>query len=279
MRKLVLNLIVLLLLSNCSEDKSNTNEDDIPEMNGYDLVWNDEFDTTSLDTSKWEYQTGDGSAYGIPGWGNNELQFYTNASRNISIEDGILKIRALDESFGGKNYTSARIRTSGKVGANWKYGLFVARIKLPKGRGLWPAFWMLPENPSIGWPMSGEIDIMEMVAHETNIVHGTVHFGQPWPNNSSSGRAYQLEQGEFIDNFHEFMVIWEEDEISWYVDNFKYFQVTPPTLVPQAWPFNDNNFHLLLNMAVGGNWPGSPDANTVFPQVLEVDWVRVYKEE
>ncbi len=240
------------------------------------LVWSDEFDGDSLDESKWSYQNGDGCqiSQDLCGWGNNELQYYR--PENAVVSDGYLTITAKREAYMGRDYTSARLRTIDK--GDWTYGRMEARIKLPTGQGIWPAFWMLPtDNVYGGWPQSGEIDIMELIGNQPATVHGTLHYGQPWPNNASSSSSFDLYFGEiFNDDFHEFAVEWEPEEIRWYVDGYLYARKTPDDLLPQNWPF-DEDFHILLNLAVGGNWPGNPDATTSFPQEMVVDYVRVYE--
>lgn len=238
------------------------------------IIWQDEFDGESLDLSKWSYQIGDGCDISpdLCGWGNNELQWYRQ--ENVEVSEGTLKITARRENSNGRNYTSARIRTIDK--GDWTYGRFEARIKLPAGRGLWPAFWMLPTDEVYGgWPQSGEIDIMELIGSEPATIHGTIHFGPLWPNNRQSGESYELHTGRFSDDFHEFAVEWEPNEIRWYVDGYLYARKTNSDVAPSRWPF-DQDFHFLLNVAVGGNWPGSPDGTTRFPQTMEVDYVRVY---
>ena len=236
------------------------------------LVWEDNFDGTEVDQSKWSFQTQDGCNIDptLCGWGNNELQWYLE--KNATVENGNLVITAKRETVSGKNYTSARLLSKGK--GDWTYGRFEASIKLPTGKGLWPAFWMLSTNePYGGWPQSGEIDIMELIGSEPDVAHGTVHYGSPWPNNQSKGESYQLNQGTFLDEFHEFAIEWETNEIRWYVDDYLYSTKTKNEIL--SWPF-DQDMHFLLNVAVGGSWPGSPDASTTFPQTMEVDYVRVY---
>lgn len=236
------------------------------------LVWEDNFDGTSLDPNSWEYMTGDGCALGLCGWGNNELQFYSN--QNTVISDGTLKIIAKQEQMGGKAYTSARIRTKDKVDV--RFGRLEGRMKMPIGQGLWPAFWMLPTDEVYGgWPQSGEIDIMEYVGQETDKIFGTIHYGQPWPNNAFSGKTFTINNTDFSDTFHDFAIEWNENEIKWFIDGYHYFTRTNLDLGGQNWPF-DQDFHFLLNLAVGGNLPGSPDGSTVFPQTFEIDYVRVY---
>lgn len=242
----------------------------------YELVWSDEFDGDRLDTSKWEVMLGDGQSYGLPsGWGNNELQFYRR--ENIEVKNGYLIITAKKESYGGKSYTSGRIRTKGK--GDWLYGRFEMRAKLPIGRGIWPAFWMLPSsNKYGGWAASGEIDIMEYIGHEPNRVHGTLHYGGTWPQNVNKGSSYTLSNGTFADDFHTFALEWEPKRMSWFVDGrvFRRTSEWYSTNGPYPAPF-DVPFHILINLAVGGNWPGAPDASTQFPQQIIIDYVRVYQ--
>ena len=238
------------------------------------LVWEDNFTGTSLDNTKWSAQIGDGCP-SLCDWGNSELQYYRN--ENAVVSGGTLKIIAKEESFGGKSYTSARLRTKGT--ADFTYGRFEASIKMPIGQGIWPAFWMLSTDEPYGfWPQSGELDIVEVLGQEPELIHGTIHYGPPWPNNQSSSATYRLNSGTFNDDFHEYAIEWDEEEIRWYVDDILYSTKTIADVSPNNWPF-DHEYHMLLNMAVGGNWPGSPDASTSFPQIMEVDYVRVYEGE
>ena len=230
------------------------------------LVWADEFDGTTLDLQKWTHQTGGG------GWGNNELQHYR--PENTTLENGLLKISAKRENFSGNAYTSSRIRSINK--GDFTYGRMEARIKLPYGQGIWPAFWMMPTDDKYGsWPKSGELDIMEFIGREPKKIYGTIHFGPEWPNNKSSGGSYDAYREDFSKEYHIYAVEWEPNEIRWYIDDFLYSTKRPTDVAPERWPF-DQRFHFILNLAVGGTWPGSPDGSTVFPQVLEVDYVRVY---
>ncbi|MEO0338896.1 MAG: family 16 glycosylhydrolase, partial [Bacteroidota bacterium] len=236
------------------------------------LVWEDNFNGTDLDATKWSYQIGDGSDLGIPGWGNQELQYYRE--ENTTVSDGTLKITAQQESFGGYDYTSSRIRTENK--GDWTYGRFEASIKLPIGAGMWPAFWMLPTDYVYGiWPQSGEIDIMEYLGQEPDKAFGTIHYGQLFPNNSFTSAEYLKYNGNFSDEFHEFAIEWEENEIRWYIDDYLYGTKTPADLGGEFWPF-DQDFHFILNVAVGGTL-GGPVDDSMLPQVMEVDYVRVYK--
>lgn len=231
------------------------------------LDWSDEFDGSTLDHSKWLEETGGG------GWGNNELENYTSRTDNVRVENGVLVIEARQESYGGNAYTSARIKTAGLQERT--YGRYEARIKLPSGQGLWPAFWMLGNNiGSVGWPGCGEIDIMENVGKTPATVYGTLH-GPGYSGANGFQNSYSLGSGNFADAFHVFAVEWEPAEIRWYVDGTLYHRATP-ALVNGAWVF-DHPFFLILNVAVGGYWPGNPDSNTVFPQQMLVDYVRVYR--
>ena len=244
----------------------------------YQLVFADEFDGTELDLANWTHQIGDGTSVGLPpGWGNNELQYYR--AENTTVSDGLLTITAREEAFAGYNYTSSRIITEGKQ--EFEYGRIEARIKMPIGQGLWPAFWMLFPAPGEygGWAASGEIDIMEYIGSEPNEVFGTLHFGQPFPGNVFSSEEYVLPSGTFNDDFHVFAIEWEPGEIRWYVDGLLYATQNNwwSNGGPYPAPF-DTEFYILLNLAVGGNLPGNPDATTVFPQEFVIDYVRVYED-
>jgi beta-glucanase (GH16 family) len=239
---------------------------------GWTLLWADEFtqaEGTKPDSSKWGYDTGSNN-----GWGNNELQFYTDRTENARIESGNLVIEARKESYSGKAYTSARLLTKDKV--SWTYGRIEARIKIPKGRGIWPAFWMLGANiASVGWPNCGEIDIMENIGSEPSTLYGTIH-GPGYSGGNPVSENTVLLGAELGDDFHVFAIEWEENRIRWFLDGQPYFTVTPSSLPAGSnWVFNQPQF-LILNVAVGGNWPGDPDGLTTFPQRMTVDYVRVY---
>ena len=248
------------------------------DLTGCELVWSDEFDGTEVDLTKWTFQLGDGSEVGLPGgWGNNELQYYTED--NATVENGFLTITAREESVEpGFNYTSSRLRSLAK--GDWTFGRMEARIKMPIGQGMWPAFWMLSSDTSIygTWAASGEIDIVEYIGNEPDRIFGTIHYGGSFPANVFSGTDYFLPSGTFNDGFHVFAVEWEFGEIRWYLDGVQYASRDNwfSTGGPFPAPF-DVDFHLLLNLAVGGNLPGSPDATTVFPQEFVIDYVRVYQ--
>jgi beta-glucanase (GH16 family) len=237
------------------------------------LVWSDEFDGTSLDLTKWEPQIGDGCAEGICGWGNNELQYYK--AENAEVNNGILSIIAKKERVKSNAYTSARIRT--KNLADFSYGRFEARMKLPAGAGLWPAFWMLStDEPNGGWPMDGEIDIMEFTSAKPDHIFGTIHYGDPYPNNQFQGNNFYLYDGSlFTDDFHVFAIEWEPGVIRWYVDDILYSVKTKDDVAPYDWPFDNNRFHFILNTAVGGTLGGEVD-DSIFPSSMLVDYVRVY---
>jgi beta-glucanase (GH16 family) len=238
-------------------------------------VWADEFDGNSLDTSKWDIMIGDGCSYGICGWGNSELQSYK--AENLSVSNGTLTITAKKERVKGSKYTSGRIRTANVPnGGEWTNGRFEARIKLPNGNGMWPAFWMLPTDPAVGWPESGEIDIMESTGQADMIASGTLHYGQPWPDNEFSGGRIIKQPDAWSADFHEYAIEWEANEIRWYVDDILYSTKTPSDLSnPAFWTFENYQYHFLLNLAVGGTLGGEVDESTL-PQTMEVDYVRVY---
>ena len=245
-----------------------------PEWN---LIWADEFDLpdgSTPDLNTWNYSKGGN------GWGNGELQYYTDRLENVYIEDGMLVIEALEEQYMGRKYSSARLNTI--VRAEFQYGRFEIRAKLPTTQGIWPAIWMMPTISRYGnWPAGGEIDILELIGSEPDRVHGTLHFGNP--HESITG-DYALPDGETFDqDFHIFVMEWEAQEIRWYLDGQLYQRVkadqwfTSYPDAPETAPF-DQSFHLIMNVAVGGNWPGSPDETSVFPQRMLVDYVRVYQK-
>ena len=243
----------------------------------WQLVWSDEFSGTNLDYSKWSVEEN------ANGGGNNEQQFYLERPENVRVENGNLVLEARKEHFGSagveRDYTSGRIRT--KYRADWKYGRVEVRAKLPAGRGLWPAIWMLPtENKYGGWAASGEIDIMELLGQEPNTVYGTLHYGGIWPKNTHTGKSFVLPHGTFADDFHVFAIEWEAGVIRWYVDGTLYQTQTQWHSDGGTFPAPfDQPFHLILNVAVGGQWPGPPDDKTIFPQRMLVDYVRIYQRK
>lgn len=240
------------------------------------LTWSDEFDGpngAAPDPTKWVVESGGN------GWGNEELEYYTTRRKNVRQEDGNLVIQAEKEEFTGsdgvhRTYTSARLKTQGRFAQ--KYGRFEARIRIPYGQGVWPAFWMLGDDFStVDWPACGEIDVMENMGAEKSTIHGTIH-GPGYFSEKSIGSRFTLANGRFGDGFHIFAVEWEPREIRFYVDDQLYATRTPADLPKGApWVF-DHSFFLILNLAIGGNFPGSPDDSSVFPQRMLVDYVRVY---
>ena len=257
-------LIVTFVTNSCDTDETQT------VTNFTELVMSDEFDSDGvIDNSIWSYEIGTGEN----GWGNNELQYYTDRPENISVQNGILIIKAEKESFEGSSYTSARIVTKAKF--EQKYGRFEARIRLPYGQGLWPAFWLLGNNiDEVGWPNCGEIDIMEYRGQNPSIVLGTLH-GPGYSGGNSVSKSYDLVNDRFDTGFHVFGIEWGPEYINFYVDDVLYNQLTPSD-VTGDWVY-DHPFYILINLAVGGNFVGSPNSETVFPQTMLVDYVRVYK--
>ena len=230
----------------------------------WNLVWQDEFDINGpIDNTKWTYDLGAG------GWGNNELQAYTNNSDNVIVKDGFLQITAKNSPF-----TSARVNTSGLF--EQAYGRFEARIKMPWGPGIWPAFWLLGANfETVGWPQCGEIDIMEFRGQEPNLIHGTVH-GPGYSAANGITKSYGFENDRFDVDFHVFAIEWGENYIDFYVDDSLYQRITPDDVTGE-WVY-DHPFYIILNVAVGGDYVGFPTEKTDFPQTMFVDWVRVYEE-
>jgi beta-glucanase (GH16 family) len=254
------------------------NPDSDLKDSAWTLVWSDEFtapDGASVDRSKWVIETGG------EGWGNEELEYYTDRPANVFLKDGNLVIRAWAGKYTGpdgvtRNYTSGRLKTLGKF--SQKYGRFEARIKVPFGQGIWPAFWMMGVNiAKVGWPACGEIDIMENIGKEPAIVHGSIH-GPGYTGAVGIEASYTLPaKARFADDFHVFAVEWSPDSILFYVDQHRYAKRTRADLRPKwEWAF-DKPFFLILSLAVGGDWPGNPDASTVFPLDMLVDYVRVYQ--
>ena len=260
--------------------QASQNSSTTPPSPMYQVVWSDEFDGpdgSAPDATKWAIQTGGN------GWGNNELEYYTERVQNVQVSGGNLVITAVKEDYTGpdqvaRHYTSARVQTKGLF--SQQYGRFEARIKIPKGQGMWPAFWMLGNNiDTARWPACGEIDIMENIGKEPSIVHGTLHAPGYPPEGYTS--AYTLPNAQnFADNFHVFAVEWEPQQIRLYVDGTLYATDTRAgSPQPNNWPFDGQPFFLLLNLAVGGDWPGNPDRTTQFPQQMLVDYVRVYQKQ
>lgn len=266
---ITLILVLSFTLSGCNEDDSQK----LPGRS-YQLVWEDNFDGNagdSPDAANWTYDIGRGDN----GWGNEELQYYTDRAENVALDgSGHLVITAKRETFGGAAFTSARIKTQGLF--EQTYGRIEARIKTPYGPGMWPAFWMLGTNVDIdGWPQCGEIDIMELRGQEPNIIHGTVH-GPGYSGGAAVTKSYGLENDRFDVDFHVFAVEWGVGYIDFYVDNTLYQRITPDDVTGE-WVY-DHSFFIILNLAVGGTYVGFPTDGTPFPQTMMVDYVKVYQE-
>ncbi len=297
-------LLALAIIAVAGSTRATESDASSASPSGWELAWSDEFDGDAIDRSKWDFDVGNGFyAYDanqwISGWGNGELQYYTRAADNAFVRDGHLHIRALKESLHGCGYTSARLKTRRKDGHalfSQRYGRFEIRARLPVGPGLWPAIWMLPQTERYGaWAASGEIDLVEARGQEPRRVLGTLHFGSRWPANTHVSHEYRLPAETTIADFHVYAIEWEPGEIRWYVDGHPYAAqnfwwsssktdgprgVTPAgetDLNPWPAPF-DQPFYLLLNLAVGGRFPGHPDNQTVFPAEMIVDYVRVYRK-
>ncbi|MDZ5711131.1 carbohydrate binding domain-containing protein [Jeotgalibacillus haloalkalitolerans] len=252
----------------------------------WSLIWQDEFNGTEIDRSKWDFEIGNGfyDANGtfVPGWGNNEKQYYTDRPENAKTEDGNLVITAREEEYEGFSYTSARLRTKGLFAKT--YGKFEMKASLPTGKGYWPAFWMLPEEDRYGgWAASGEIDILEAQGSNPHHAIGTIHYGETWPNNKYTGAEYTFPDGSTIADEHVYSVEWEPGEIRWYVDGVltqtqnNWYSKEQNAAANHTYPAPfDQPFHMLLNLAIGGNFDGDPTEDTMFPQSMNVDYVRVY---
>jgi beta-glucanase (GH16 family) len=277
--KAIPNLIaamIFLVNSSCGGGGTTTTTTPPATSSAWVLTWSDEFNGANgsgPDPARWVMETGGN------GWGNNELEYYTTRSQNVRQENGNLVITALKETYSGsdgvtRNYTSARLKTAGLL--SQAYGRFEARIKIPAGQGMWPAFWMLGQDiNTVGWPTCGEIDIMENVGFEPTKVHGSAH-GPGYSGSHGLTGVYTLPAGNFSDDFHLFAVEWEPNAVRFYVDGNLYETRTPADLPAGTRWVYDHPFFVLLNVAVGGDWPGPPDGTTVFPQAMLVDYVRVY---
>lgn len=264
-------LSIVLLLSSCEKQAVQ----ELPNRN-WELVWSDEFTGAAgqaPDNSKWVYDIGRGP--GNDGWGNQELQTYTNSPNNVKLDgEGNLMITAINDNGA---YTSGRIKTQGKF--SYGYGRFEARIKTPTGHGIWPAFWMLGNNfPTTSWPQCGEIDIMEQKGQESHVTYGTIH-GPGYSGGNSIAGSYTLQNARFNLNYHVYSVEWGADYIDFFVDNYWYQRITPDQVKAKGqWVFNQT-FFLILNVAIGGGYVGNPRPSTPFPQSMLVDYVRVYKQK
>lgn len=239
----------------------------IPTITGWNLVWHDEFDGKTIDRSNWTYDLGGG------GWGNGEAEYYTSRPENARVENGNLVIEAHQEKFEGSYYTSARLKTQGLQ--SFQYGRVEARLKVPAGAGLWPAFWMLGSNfNGSNWPDCGEIDIMEYIGKEPDLIMGTLH--GPGYSGALGKTKWNRQKYNIADDFHTYAVEWDTNQVSWFFDGVKYSTVTRADLGDRKWVF-DQPFFIILNLAVGGQLPGPVGFQTTFPAQLLVDYVRVYQ--
>jgi beta-glucanase (GH16 family) len=263
--------IISISFASCSKDDTlTTPNDSIPSIPGYTLVWDDEFDSQYINPDKWSWEiNGDGG-------GNNELQYYTALPTNSYIENGKLIIKAIHENYQNREYTSARLRTKNK--GDWLYGRIEVSAKIPIGIGTWPAIWMLPTDWTYGgWPASGEIDVMEHVGYDPNVIHGSIHT-QAYNHTIGTQKTAQLKIPTATTQFHLYAIEWFADHIDFYIDSYKYFTFNNENKGWQYWPF-DKRFHLILNLAVGGNWGGVQGVDiNAFPSQMEIDYVRVYKK-
>lgn len=267
---ILVGLISVVIIGSVITISYNKNKIKPEPVKKWTLYWQDEFKGTNgsgANESKWVHEVGG------EGWGNNEEQYYTQGTNNCYIQDDNLVIEAKKENMNNNKYTSARITTKGKL--DLKYGKVEMRAKVPYGQGIWPAFWMLGSDiAEVNWPDCGEIDIMENIGKEPKIVHGTLH-GPGYSGNMGIGSPYEIAD-DFKDSYHIFSIEWSENKIEWFIDGKKYHSMNPDKVIGNKWVYN-NNFYLLLNLAVGGNWPGYPDDTTVFPQKFYIDYIRVYK--
>ncbi|UCE92694.1 MAG: glycoside hydrolase family 16 protein [Flavobacteriaceae bacterium] len=288
----VLSLMSLLILNSCiNKEKNNSSETRKNELHTGDsgdkvddhsdadwkLVWSDDFDGVRIDTNNWNYQIVEAGRF------NDEWQRYTDSDKNAFIEDGNLVIKAIHESevHGMDQYTSARMHTANKQA--WKYGKIIARMKLPKGNGIWPAFWMLGANINENggdtpWPQSGEIDIMEFYgSKDESVVEANIHYADKTDSHKMMGAVpYRLKEGNFTEGFHVFELEWGPESISWFLDGEKYATVD---ITSDEFTEFHEEFFILLNVAVGGRHAGRPDESTKFPQQMYIDWVRVYQRK
>jgi len=262
-------ILALIGLVSCSKDESQK-----LEKRNWELVWSDEFDGAAgelPDPNNWTFDIGTGQG----GWGNQELQYYTNRPTNVSMDgEGNLVITARNEPFGGQPFTSARIKTEGLV--EQEYGRVEARLITPYGPGIWPAFWMLGSNiETVNWPQCGEIDIMELRGQEPNIIHGSLH-GPGYSAGNAVTKKYVLPNGRFDSDYFIYAIEWDEDKIDFFVNDFLYQRISKSD-VPGEWVFNQP-FFIIFNIAVGGTFVGFPTIQTPYPQRMTIDYVRVFKE-
>jgi beta-glucanase (GH16 family) len=264
MKGFINSIVLAIVLASCEKEVKKQ------------LVWSDDFDIPgSPDSSKWNYDLGDGCP-NVCGWGNNEAQYYTQDPKNVRVENGLLIIRARKDSLGGKAYTSTRMVS--KLKGDWLYGRIEVKAKLPKGKGTWPAIWMLSTDWKYGgWPASGEIDIMEHVGYDPGVIHGTIHT-ESYNHIKRTQKEGKITIPDASNEFHVYAINWTQEKMEFYVDETLYHSVSKGANDSfKEWPF-DQRFHIILNMAVGGNWGGVQGIDdSIWPQQMQVDYVRVYQ--
>ncbi len=266
-KKLVIALALPGLGVSCSPLQAKTNPTPIAAPPGWHLVWHDEFDGNAIDPGNWTFDTGGG------GWGNGEAEYYTERPENARLENGTLVIEARQEKYQGSYYTSARLKTQGLQ--NFQYGRIEARLKVPSGKGFWPAFWMLGSDfNGSNWPDCGEIDIMEYIGKQPDLIFGTLH--GPGYSGALGFSKWNRQTYQIADDFHTYAIEWESDEVRWYYDGVHYFTVTRTDIGDRKWVF-DHPFFILVNLAVGGQLAGLVGLDTQFPAQYYVDYVRVYQ--
>jgi len=271
MRFVRLFAAVALLCGACS----SSDEEALPSgpAEPWTLVWSDEFEGDSVNPEHWTYSLGTGAEEGLSQWGNQELQSYTDAPENCAVSDGLLRITALETDDPAVPYTSARLHT--RETHLMERGRFEIRVRLPEGQGLWPAFWLLGnDREDETWPDAGEIDIFELLGQRPDELVGSLH-GPGYSGGGAISTTVTLDEGTFADDFHVIALEWDPSRIAWYLDGENFAVQTYAQMGTRPWVFN-HEFFLILNLAVGGNYPGPPDETTVFPAVMEVDYIRVY---
>lgn len=265
----ILSLVVVLGI--CSVMLLNDSSNKFTE------VWMDDFSSGSLDTSKWTIETGNGCP-DLCGFGNNEAQYYSDDQSNVRIEEGMLVIEAHKTDNPNRPYTSGKLVTKQK--ADWKYGKIEMKAKLPHGKGTWPAFWMLPTlDRTMQWPLDGEIDIMEHVGYNQGMIYGTIHTDK-YNGLIGTQKSDSLFISDAHTSFHVYGIEWSPSEISWFVDDVKYLTLEKNNDDYSGWPFDENQYHIILNLAVGGNWGGKKGIDdSIWPQQYVIDYVKYYKLE
>jgi beta-glucanase (GH16 family) len=267
LRTIVITLSLIAFGVSCSPASFGSKSTTIVAPEGWNLIWHDEFDGSKIDTANWTYDLGAG------GWGNGEAQHYTSRPENARLENGLLVIEARQEKYEDAYYTSARLKTQGLQ--EFQYGRIEARLKVPAGKGLWPAFWMLGSSFNGGnWPDCGEIDIMEYIGKEPDLIFGTLH--GPGYSGALGISQWNRQTYNIADEFHTYAIEWEADEIRWYYDEALYHTVTRADVGEREWVF-DQPFFIILNLAIGGVLPGPVGLDTAFPAQYLVDYVRVYQ--